>query len=161
MDKNNGLPKNVMPAMTVLRVLIGWHFLYEGVMKMYDPGWTAKAYLMSAETMSGLYSWLAGENLIGIVDAANIVILIVVGLTLMLGIFEKQGALFGLILLLLYYFAHPAFMSSAQMGAEGNYWIVNKNLIEAAALFVIYQVPTGAYFGLDIFRKSSPKLKTT
>ena len=127
-------------------------------MKMYNPAWSAKAYLISAETMSGLYQWLASDGMIGIVDTLNMVILMVVGLTLLLGIFDKQGALLGIIMLLMYYFAHPAFMNSAQLGAEGNYWIVNKNLIEAAALLILYIIPTGWYFGLGVFGKSNPKM---
>ncbi len=161
MNDNNPLPKNAMSAITLLRVLIGWHFLYEGVLKFYNPSWSAKAYLVSAETLTGFYQLLAGDTLIGIIDAANIIVLILVGLTLILGLFEKQGALLGIILLLLYYLAHPAFMNSTQLGAEGNYWIVNKNLIEAAALFVLYMIPTGSFFGLGIFWKSSTHLKTT
>lgn len=152
------LPKSALPAITLLRMLIGWHFLYEGVMKMYNPAWSAKGYLISAETMTGLFQWLANDSLIGIVDTLNMVILIVVGLTLLLGIFDKAGALLGIIMLLMYYFAHPAFMNSAQLGAEGNYWIVNKNLIEAAALLVLYIIPTGWYFGLGVFGKSTPKM---
>ena len=161
MNDKNVLPKNVLSTVTILRILIGWHFLFEGVMKLYNPSWSAKAYLVSAETMTGFYKWLAGDSLIGIVDAMNVIILIIVGLTLILGFMEKRSALIGIILLFLYYFAHPAFMNSAQLGAEGNYWIVNKTLIEATALLVIYMIPTGSFFGLDIFRKSSPQLKTT
>lgn len=161
MNEQRNLSKNALSAVTLLRILIGWHFLYEGVIKMYDPGWTAKAYLVSAETMTGFYQWLASDSLIGLVDISNIVVLIIVGLSLMLGFMERQGAIFGIILLLLYYLAHPAFMSSPQIGAEGNYWMVNKNLIEAAALFVLYMIPTGSYFGLGVFRKSTPELKTT
>jgi thiosulfate dehydrogenase [quinone] large subunit len=158
MNEKLTLPKNTLPALTLLRVLIGWHFLYEGVMKLYNPSWSAKGYLLSAETMSGLYQWLASDSLIGIVDALNMTALILVGLTLMLGFLERQGALLGIVLLLLYYFAHPAFMNSAQLAAEGNYWIVNKNLVEAAALLVLFCVPTGWYFGLGVFRKSNTNL---
>ena len=157
MNERNSLPKNALPALTLLRILIGWHFLFEGVMKLYTPAWSAKPYLLSAETMSGLYQWLASDSLIGIVDGLNIVVLIVVGLTLLLGIFDKYGALLGIVMLLLYYFAHPAFMDSAQLGAEGNYWIVNKNLIEAGALLVLSIIPTGTYFGLQVFFNSSLK----
>lgn len=158
MKKMNSIPKNALSALALLRVLIGWHFLFEGVTKLYNPSWSAKAYLISAETMTGLYQWLANDSLIGFVDTMNIIVLLVVGITLLLGIWDKQGALLGIILLLLYYFAHPAFMNSAQLGAEGNYWIVNKNLIEAAALLVLFMMPTGWYFGLEVFRSTSTKL---
>jgi thiosulfate dehydrogenase [quinone] large subunit len=32
---------------------------------------------------------------------------------------------------------------------EGNYWIVNKNLIEMAALFVLYLFPSSQITGID------------
>ena len=29
----------------VLRIMIGWHFLYEGIVKLLDPRWSSAAYL--------------------------------------------------------------------------------------------------------------------
>ena len=150
-----------MLAISLLRILIGWHFLFEGIMKIYNPSWSAKAYLVSAELMTGFYQWLASDSLIGITDGLNVAVLIIVGITLILGVFDKQGALLGICLLILYYIAHPAFMDSSQLGAEGNYWIVNKNLIEAASLLVLYLIPSGSFFGLGVLIKSSTQLKTT
>ncbi len=152
--------KNSKTAITILRILVGWHFLYEGIIKVYNPDWSAKGYLLTAETFTGFYQWLASDSLIGLVDALNVVVLLLVGLSLVLGAFEKQGAFFGIGLLVMYYFAHPAFMSSAQLVTEGNYWIINKNLVEVAALFVLYTVPTGSYFGLEVLIKKTAKLKT-
>lgn len=152
--------KNSRIAITILRILVGWHFLYEGIIKIYNPDWSAKGYLLTAETFTGFYQWLASDSLIGLVDAMNVVVLLLVGLSLVLGIFEKQGAFCGIGLLLLYYFAHPAFMGSAQLVTEGNYWIINKNLVEAAALFVLYTIPTGSYFGLEVLFKKPSELKT-
>ena len=62
--------------------------------------------------------------------------------------FERQGALAGAVLLGLYYLAHPAFPGLDQGITEGNYWLINKNIIEGLALLVIYQFPTSEYFGL-------------
>lgn len=147
-------------AVIILRVLVGWHFLYEGILKVYTPDWSAKGYLLTAETFSGFYQWLASDSLIGLVDSMNVVILLLVGFSLVLGIFEKQAAFCGIALLLMYYFAHPAFMSSAQLVTEGNYWIINKNLVEAAAQLVLYTIPTGSYFGLEVLTKKRAELKT-
>ncbi len=84
-----------------------------------------------------------------------------VGITLLLGIFEKKGALVGIILLALYYWAHPPFPWLMQVNVEGSYWFVNKNLIELAACMVIYQYPTGQYFGLKyLFNKNKEQTKT-
>ena len=36
-------------SLTLLRVLIGWHFLYEGLVKLFSsPAWTAKSYLIGS-----------------------------------------------------------------------------------------------------------------
>ena len=34
-----------MIAITVLRVFVGWHFLYEGLTKLTAPSWSAAGYL--------------------------------------------------------------------------------------------------------------------
>ena len=35
-------------AIVFMRFLIGWHFLYEGALKLFNPSWTAKGFLMSS-----------------------------------------------------------------------------------------------------------------
>ena len=44
MDENK-LPRTAMIAITVLRVVIGWHFLYEGVSKLTSTTWSAAGYM--------------------------------------------------------------------------------------------------------------------
>jgi thiosulfate dehydrogenase [quinone] large subunit len=145
-------------TLVLLRVFIGWHFLYEGVIKAYNPSWTSKGYLLSASIMKPFFAWLASESLISAVDFLNIAGLIAVGITLLLGIKVRWGCIGGILLLGLYYLAHPPFPSLPQGPAEGSYWIVNKNLIEMAALFVIYQFPLTTVFGLEgLFSKQKVK----
>lgn len=143
-------------ALIMLRVLIGWHFLYEGAIKLFNPGWTAKFYLLSSEgVFKSFYQTLAGDSMIGVIDFLNIACLLIVGLALILGIFERIGASIGIALLILYYFAHPAFPGLEQAGTEGSYFLINKNLIEAAALYVILLCPTAEYFGLTRYLRPS------
>jgi len=146
---------SLINSVIILRILIGWHFLYEGIIKMYNPEWTSFGYLASAQgPLKQLFLALTDESIIIWVDSLNIVALIVVGLTFTLGIFEKKGAIVAIGLLAMYYLAHPPFPGLMQLNIEGNYWFVNKNLIELAACLVIYSLPTGHYFGLNrIFAK--------
>ena len=37
-----------MTTVVVLRVLIGWHFLYEGIAKLTKPNWSAAGFLKQA-----------------------------------------------------------------------------------------------------------------
>ncbi|WP_194976792.1 DoxX family membrane protein [Aquiflexum lacus] len=135
-------------ALVAMRLLIGWHFLYEGVIKLYSPSWTAKGYLLSATYMQSFFQWLASESMISVVDTLNIAALILVGIGLIVGFKTKWVSVVGIGLLLLYYFAHPPFPGYAQGPSEGSYWLVNKNLIEAAALLVVFLFPTEYAFGI-------------
>ena len=77
-----------------------------------------------------------------------------VGFSLLLDYFERVGIVFGICLLIIYYLAHPA-LPGSQVSTEGSYWIINKNLIEAAALYVLYNIPTSTYFGLNLLKKKN------
>jgi len=136
-------------GLVLLRILIGWHFLYEGVIKAYNPSWTSRGYLLSASILKPFFAWLASDSLISITDNLNIYGLIAVGASLLLGVRVRWGCVGGMLLLLFYYLAHPALPSLPQGPSEGSYWIVNKNVVEMATLFVIYQFPFASAFGLE------------
>jgi thiosulfate dehydrogenase [quinone] large subunit len=146
-------------TLVFLRVLIGWHFLYEGVIKAYNPSWTSKGYLLSASILKPFFAWLAGESMVGAIDMLNIAGLIFVGISLLIGIKVRWGCIAGIALLALYYLAHPPFPGLPQGPTEGSYWIVNKNLFEMAALLVVYQFPLTSAFGLESMF-SKPKAST-
>ena len=145
---------------TLLRVCVGWHFLYEGIVKFYNPDWTAYGYLASAQgPLRPFFAALAGDGAIGIVDTLNMSALLFVGITLLLGVFERIGTVVGIGLLAMYYLAHPPFPGFTQLNVEGNYWFVNKNLIEMLALLLLYWIPTGHRFGIGRLR-TIKQLKT-
>jgi thiosulfate dehydrogenase (quinone) large subunit len=70
-------------ALVALRLFVGWHFLYEGVVKMYNPSWTAKGYLLSASILKPVFAWLASSSMSPIIDTLNIVALLAVGVSLL------------------------------------------------------------------------------
>ena len=154
--------KGQLNTLIILRLLIGWHLLYEGVLKMYDPSWTAKGFLMSANgPFKGLFTVLGSESVIGMVDFLNVFGLVAVGLGLLLGAMTTWASIGGIIMLSLYYLSHPPFPGLEQSGpAEGSYMIINKNLIEICALFILIKFPTSQYFGLDHFLKKRKTSET-
>jgi len=149
-------------SVVLMRIFIGWHFLYEGIVKLYNPDWTSFGYLASAQgPFKQVFLALTHESVIGFVDISNMTALIIIGITLIVCIYEKLGAFAGIALLAMYYLAHPSFPWLMQINVEGNYWFVNKNLIELAACLVIYNFPTGQYFGLDrLFNLNNKTPKT-
>jgi thiosulfate dehydrogenase [quinone] large subunit len=148
-------------TLILLRILIGWHFLYEGVIKAYNPSWTSKGYLLSASILKPFFAWLASDSLISGIDFLNIAGLMAVGISLIIGFKVRWGCIAGILLLLLYYLAHPPFPGLPQGPSEGSYWLVNKNLIEMAALLVIYQFPLSTIFGLEILFSKNKTITST
>jgi thiosulfate dehydrogenase [quinone] large subunit len=140
-------------ALTFLRVLVGWHFLYEGLVKLYTPGgWSAELFLANSvgPFSSILKALTTNPTILNLVNQANIWGLIIIGLSLFLGIFARQFKILGMILLFLYYIAYPPFAAfSVSAAVEGSYWIVNKNLVEFAALLVLYCFPSSHITGID------------
>ena len=137
-----------------MRVLVGWHLLYEGISKLINPYWSSAAYLLDSKWLlsSVAKTIVANPTLLNISDNVNMWGLTLVGALLLLGIFTKHAAVFGMVLVLLYYFFAPPFLGlEYSKPAEGSYLIVNKNLIEACALWVIYTFPTSHIIGLDRF----------
>jgi uncharacterized membrane protein YphA (DoxX/SURF4 family) len=134
-------------TITLFRVAIGWHFLYEGISKLLVPNWTATGYLANATgPFAGFYQSLASsEFLMKIIDPLNMAGLVLIGLGLFLGIFIRISSISGVILLMLYYFAYPPFGGDLFGAAEGNLYIVNKNLIESLALLVIFLIKEKGY----------------
>jgi len=149
--------------LVTLRVLIGWHFLYEGVVKLVNPNWSGIGYLMdSGGFMSGFFQQMAANpSMLQFVDFINIWGLIAIGLGLILGSFSRIATLSGILLLALYYLSHPPFPGIKYvMPMEGSYLLVNKILIEMVTLFILYLFPTGKEAGLDKFicRKQNKKV---
>jgi len=143
-------------ALSFLRVLIGWHFLYEGLVKLNTPGWTAKGYLLgSVGPLAPLFNSMAqSKSILIVVDILNEWGLVLIGLSLFIGLLSKPCKIFGIVLLSFYYLAYPPFAGlGINTHVEGSYWIVNKNLIEMAALFVLYLFPSSHITGIDSYLK--------
>ncbi len=134
--------------------MVGWHILYEGVSKLINPYWSSAAYLLDSKWIfSGLAEMIVSNpTLLTISDYVNVWGLTLVGGCLLLGIFSRQAAIGGMVLISLYYlFAPPLLGLEYARPGEGSYIIVNKNLIEVFALFVLYHFPTSHLIGLDRF----------
>jgi len=138
--------------MVVLRFLIGWHLLYEGIYKLFNPSWSSIAFLANSKWIfAGIADWItSNEGVLNAVDLLNTWGLIAIGLGLILGLFTRPAAIAGTVLLGLYYLFNPPFIGmGTSISLEGNYLIVNKNLIEAVMLLLIAVSPAAKSFGLD------------
>ena len=141
-------------SLTILRVLIGWHFLYEGVAKLFTPGWTSAGFLSESKwILSGLTNWIITHNgVLHVVDFLNAWGLVAIGAGLILGLFSRPAAIAGTLLLLIYYLCTPPLIGiEYTVPPEGSNLIVSKTLIETVAMFLLVIFPTSQIIGLDMF----------
>lgn len=136
----------------LLRVTIGWHFLYEGYIKVASEGFNAAGYLAAVPgPFSGMFNTIIQTG--WMLSTANFLMswgLLIAGLCLILGFFSRLAALIIAIMLILFYMSNPPFIGVQSMAGEGHYLIVNKNLIEFAAAMVLAVFPSGIIYGLDL-----------
>jgi len=143
-------------SLVVMRVLIGWHFAYEGIAKLLNPNWTATMYLADSKgAVSGLFiSMATNPSLMNFVDFMNEWGLLLIGLGLIVGAFSRMASICGIVLLFFYYLSHPAILgANYAMPMEGSYLWVDKNVVEMGALFVTFILPTSHIIGFDRFLK--------
>ena len=146
------LSRGAMLAITVLRVFIGWHFLYEGIAKLSSPSWSAAGYLKQARgPFAGLFKSLAAQpDLLANADLITMWGLTAVGLLLILGLFTRLASLGAIGFIVLFYLCNPPFVGYFySIPTEGSYLIVNKNLVELGALVVVLVTGSGRFAGLD------------
>jgi thiosulfate dehydrogenase (quinone) large subunit len=147
-------------ALIVLRTLIGWHFLYEGYFKLLQPAWSragvplepfsASGYLRSANgPLASIFQAFADSAWLPSLDVAVAAALLMAGLFLILGLLTQTGCAVAFTLLAIFYLSSIPLSGAPEPRTEGTYLIVNKNLIEAAAVLVLFVFRTGRLAGLD------------
>jgi len=137
------LNRNTKIWLAVARIALGWIFFYAGLVKILNANWSAAGFLNGAKTFPELYAWFAGPSVIGVVNFVNEWALLLLGISLILGLFVRWSAIPGAILLLLYYFASNAFPIVL------NGFIVDDHIIYIAMLILFFVTNDGHYFGLD------------
>jgi thiosulfate dehydrogenase (quinone) large subunit len=155
------LGRTQQTALVLLRTLIGWHFLYEGLVKLVWPAWTragvplgrfsSAGYLRSSTgPLADVFRAFADASWLPWLDLLMAWSLLLIGLGLMLGLFTQLACAGAIALLTLFYLSWVPTSGVAVTGTEGNYLFVNKNLVEAAAVFVVLAFRTGRIAGLDL-----------
>lgn len=138
----------------MLRLSVGWLLFYAGITKVLDSEWTSAGYLKGAKTFSALYQWFGSAQNIGWVDFLNEWGLTLVGIALILGLATRAAALFGILLMLLYYFPILQF---PYVGEHS--YIVDEHIIYSFVLLIFIVSRAGRNWGLDAYiHRSSGKI---
>ncbi len=136
------------PQLVVLvffRLLIGYHFLFLGLEKLFNPDWTSAGFLLQANGLfAGTYhDFAASDTALSVIDFLNIWGQIFIGAGLISGAFARLACWGGALLLLLYYSAQPPFLSDNLF--------IDRNAVEFFAVLVLVLFPTSHLIGIDYF----------
>ncbi len=138
----NSINKKITIAATVLRLLLGWYMLIDGLQILMTPNWTAAGFLMSAKTFHAFYAWFALPLNSWWVDPLNSWGITLIGVALIVGVGIRPAAWGGAVLMILYYFPHYVFPSVPHG------YIVEDHIIYAAAFILVAFFPAAQSFGL-------------
>lgn len=155
---NSEYSTSQLSLLVILRIVIGWHFLYEGVTKILNPNWSSLGFLLDSKGLfAGMFQAMASNSdVVGVIDFLNVWGLTAIGLGLITGFLTQIATLSGMVLMAFYYLSHPPIIGAEYaIPSEGSYLWVNKNLIEFFALWVLFLFPSGNRVGLDrlVFKK--------
>lgn len=137
---------------SIIRIAIGWHFLYEGISKIIEGSWSSAPYLAGSKWIfAPLFNAMAeNSSVIAVVNFINIWGMIFVGIGLMFGLLSRWASAGGALMLLFYFLAYPpvpGYMFGVPV--EGNYLWINRNLIEFFVLTLFIFISPGVHFSLD------------
>ena len=136
--------------MILLRMIIGWVFLYQGILAISQSGWMVLPYIDHATTFSGFYSLISKLPLLTYVSYAVIGLYLLVGILLVCGIATRIAAFFGVVLMLFFYFAALHF---PHVGTS--YYIVDEHIVYAVILLAVLFGHHGSHKGIRNIFKSS------
>ena len=132
------------PIIVILRVVLGWLFFYTGLHQVLDKAWSAYDLLVSAKTFPDFFSFFANPDIIHWVNIANSWGLLLIGASLIIGLYVRFTSVMGMILMALYYLLLLNFPYASESG-----YLVDKHVIYFLSLLVLFVTRAGDYWGID------------
>lgn len=138
----------------ILRVTLGWVFFYAGITKIFNPSWSAANYLQGAKTLPTFFQWFARPEILPVTNFLNEWGLLILGLSLIFGLFVRLSGILGAFLMLLYYlpvldFPYP----------NKNSFLIDDHIIYGLILLYLAAMAAGRVWGLDEWCANLPICK--
>ncbi|MDY7082676.1 MAG: DoxX family membrane protein [Halobacteria archaeon] len=141
-----------------LRLVMGWTMFQAGIVKILDPDWTARGFLMGVpegNPFPGVWASMAGNPL---VDMLVMWGLTLTGIGLLLGAFVRWNAFWSAVMMMFFWAAslQGGLMAGLPL-AHG--WVVDDHLVYALLLFGLGAFGSGRILGLDSYIEDSEIVK--
>ena len=131
-------------SLFILRVSTGWLMLYAGLTKVLNPQWSAAFYLKDSKTFGDFFRWFMQPGILPVTNWLNEWGLTVLGVSLILGVFVRLTSIYGVVLMLLYYFPILDFPYAGEHS-----FIVDDHIIYALVFLFFAAIRAGRVWGLE------------
>lgn len=118
-------------------------YFYAGLSKILDPKWSAEGYIKGAKMFPELYGFFLKDGILPLVNLVNEWGLLLLGVSLILGVWVRVAAPLGALLMLLYYFASLDFPHP-----NPHAYIVDEHIVYVGALLTLAAFHAGRVWGL-------------
>ena len=135
----------------ILRIVMGWMYLYAGITHILDPKFSAAKYISGATSFVDLYQWFLSPQVLPVIDFMVKWGLTLLGASLILGLFVRISSYLGMLLMFLFYLP---ILNFPMVG--NNSYLVNQHIIYIASLLVLASLKAGHVWGLDKWCSSLP-----
>lgn len=144
--------KTEQALIVFFRLAMGWVFLYAASHQVFDPKWTVVHFLSHTKTFHGLFSLFMGPAIAPVITFLVEYGHLLIGLSLIFGLFVRVSASFGIFLMILYWMAHLDF----PYVSNPENFIIDEHVIFAGILLFLIVKHAGHVWGLDRIASRMP-----
>lgn len=127
------------------RLAMGWTFLYAASHQVFAEGWSIAGFLNRTKTFHDLFAYFTTPTLEPIVSFLVSYGHLLIGISLILGLFVRVSASFGILLMILYWMAH---MDFPYIETRNNF-LLDFHIVYAGVLAYLIVKRAGHVWGLD------------
>jgi len=130
--------------LVLFRLLMGWTFLYAAI-HHYGDGSFVAGFLSHTKTFHDVYAPLTGDKIAPILTLLVEYGHMLIGLSLIFGLFVRLSTPFAIMMMLLYWTAHMDFPYIE----NANNFLIDYHIVYALVLVLLFQENAGRVWGLD------------
>lgn len=127
------------------RLAMAWIFLYAASHQVFVPGWSVAGFLNHTKTFHDFFTMFTGPNVAPVISLLVEYGHLLIGLSLLFGLFVRISASFGILLMALYWMAHMDFPYIGDV----NSFLVDFHVVYAGVLGYLIVKRAGHVWGLD------------
>lgn len=129
----------------LLRLSMAWVFLYAASHQVFAANFSVGPFLDSTKTFHAFFAPLTAPGIVLVITALVAYGHLLIGLSLLSGLFVRISALFGIGIMVLYWMAHMDFPYIS----DTNNFLVDEHVVFALVLGLLIATRAGHLIGLD------------